>query len=189
MAIQLDWIPYSGSNSVSQDVVRADIGVIANVGPSVNTYTDSTADPNTLYEYAVSNNCLVGGPQASSPAYGVSWECPGIYITDVGGNFKVTTDPIAYGYFYSIDLYDVNNVTLEANGDPFPPTQDPLNQEFVGLSPGTYYTVRVVIIAQDTDGQPSEPVGTYTYDCTEQGYIGLPPACPNASNVTANPQY
>lgn len=188
MAIQLDWIPYSGSNSVSQDINRADVGIINNVGPSVNIYTDNTANPNTLYEYTVVNNCLVGGPQSSNTVVGISWECPTIYIADVGGDFKVTTDPLTYGYYYSIDLYDINNIVLVANGDPIPPTQDPLNQSFQGLSAGTYYTVRVTIVAQDANGEP-DVSGTYSYDCTEQGYIGVPPSCPNASNVTANPQY
>ena len=188
MAIKLDWTPYTGSNSVSQDVVRADVGVIANVNPSVNTHTDNNTNANTLYEYSVTNNCLVGGPQASSSVIGISWQCPTINISEFDGNFKVTTDPLEYGYFYSIDLYDVNNTTLVANGQPFPPTKDPLSEAFTGLSSGTYYTVRVTLIPEDAQGEP-DMSGLYTYDCTEQGYIGLPPNCPNASNVTANPQY
>lgn len=188
MAILLNWTPYSGSNSVSQDVNRADIGLIANVGPSANKYTDLNANANTIYEYSVTNNCLVGGPQSTSGVVGVFWECPAIQISEFDGNFKVTTDPLEYGYFYSIDLYDVDNTTLVANGEPFPITKDPLNTAFVGLNGGTYYTVRVTLIPEDANGEP-DMSGLYSYDCTAQGYIGLPPSCPNASNVTANPQY
>jgi len=189
MAIQLDWIPYGGSNSTGQYIDRSDVGTIVNLGSSVNTYTDTNASPNTLYEYVVYNECLVGGPNPSNNVIGISWECPTITITEKQGSFSVDClDALQYGYYYSIDLYDITNTNLEAMGDPFSPTQDPVSQIFSGLSSGTYYTVRVTIIAQDSNGQPD---GTFTYlhECTEQGYVGVPASCPNATSVTANPQY
>lgn len=188
MAILLEWIPYGGTNSAGQEIVRLDVGVINSVGPTVNKFVDGNTQPNTLYEYQVQNLCYVGGPVASNSAIGISWECPVINITEKQGSFSVDLDTIEYGFYASLDLYDVTNTTLVASGDPFPPTKDPVSQIFSGLQTGTYYTVRVTMLAQDAQGEPDQTF-TYTYDCTEQGYIGTAASCPTASNVTANPQY
>jgi hypothetical protein len=188
MAIRLDWIPYGGGNSAGQEIIRLDTGIINSVGPTVNTFTDTSVQPNTLYEYQVQNLCYVGGPVASNPVIGISWECPRINITEKAGSFSVDLDEIEYGFYLSLDLYDVANETLVAPGDPFPPEKGPISQVFSGLQPGTYYTVRVIIVAQDFQGEPDQTF-TYTYECTEQGYIGALASCPTASNVTANPQY
>lgn len=176
MAIQLEWIPYGGTNSVSQDIDRNDLGIIATVGADESTYVDPSPNPNTVYSYTVLNNCFVGGPVSSDPTVGISWECPVISVTNIESGFSVSADPLEFGYYYSIDLYDQDNITLVTNGDPFAPTKERVNQSFIGLDSGVSYTVRVVIIPQDPQGEP-DMSGLYSYDCTEQGTVSAPVVC------------
>lgn len=188
MAIKLDWIPFGGGNSVAQEVNRSDVGQVAYLSSTDDTYTDNTANPNTLHEYSIVNICGVGGYAVSNFATGVYYECPYIEVLDLNGDLKVNVDPLSYGYSYSLDLYDITNTNLEINGAFFSPTQGPINQTFFGLTPGTYYTVRLTIIPQDFNGQPDN-TGNYFHECTILAFIGTPPACPTATSVIASPQY
>ncbi len=188
MAIKLDWIPFGGGNSSEQTIERSDVGTITTLTSSANTYTDNTVNPNSLYDYTVINHCVVGGFATSNVVTGVYYECPYIEVLEFDTDLKVNVDPLIYGYSYSLDLYDITNTNLEFSGDLFSPTNGSLNFRFSGLTPETYYTVRLTIIPQDSGGGPDQS-GNYFHQCTALAFIGSPPACPTASNVIASPQY
>jgi len=176
MAIQLDWIPYGGSNSLSQDVSRVDVGIIANVNPVESIYMDTEVNPNTLYQYEIYNNCLVGGPVSSNLAEGVDWFCPPISVTEEGSSITVTVDSLEFGYIYSIHLYDSTGTILIQDADPFPPTNgEHVIYTFFDLDPSTTYTIRVVIIPQDTEGQPV--MTGLSFDCDEVYTTATPVSC------------
>lgn len=65
--IIVTWTAGGGSAVTSQTVKRSIAGAnsyssLATVGPTVTTYTDTTAANNTLYDYQIITNCSSGGP-------------------------------------------------------------------------------------------------------------------------------
>lgn len=187
MAVELNWIPYGGGNSMYQQIIRSN-NVIAQVAPTINTYTDTGVPDNVAFEYQVANVCNVGGPITTDPISGVSWVCPTINIIESNSDLYVTVGALSAGYVTAVDLYDIKGDNIIRLGDPIPePIQGRTHDQiFAGLDPGEYYTVVVTIITQDFNGNPDP---RYTHSCTEQYLIPAPVVCASASNVNANPQY
>lgn len=98
--IIITWTVGGGTNVINQSVKRSISGAnsyttIATVGPTVNTYTDTQAADNTLYQYQIVTNCSTGGPSVN---LGANPEA--IYIacgsTDISSSTQFTAQGTPY---------------------------------------------------------------------------------------------
>jgi hypothetical protein len=184
--INLAWTPANNDTSTGQLVQRriagsGSYGTLATVGPTVSTYSDTTAVNNTLYDYQISNVCSVGGPTASVVVQADSIICPTVTTTNpqtgaadtIVVSYPNITDSISY---VSISLLAADNSTVIDGPDALS-GQGSGTYTYTGLTYDTVYYVRIVV------GD-----GVFTKDCPVQTGIGSAPDCGAPSNLTATVQ-
>lgn len=183
-SITLNWTAAGGANSQSQDVQRRVFGTtswntIANLNPSVETYTDTTALVDTSYEYQIVNNCTVGGPTAGGTAGDTFITCVVFTANASGlnivGEYQELFNDTAWS---KLELRDStgNTVIQSAPSGGVPSGQDPGSYQFTdtGVDYETDYTVRATLVAPD---------GT-TKDCDVSVTTGVAPSCDAPTGLT-----
>lgn len=181
--ISISWTPGGGSNVTGQQVQRktpsTSFTTIATVGPTVNSYTDTTALDNVVYIYRVLSICTTGGPTAGNEDCAGGLVCPaGITATPSGNVVTFSLPALGDGVQYDVvRIYQgpntssplVHTETLNING---PTTFN------VTLLYSTSYFYQVVLEA------PSCPeMGTLI--CGGNCTTGAQPTCPAPTNLTA----
>jgi hypothetical protein len=185
--INLSWTPAGGATSTSQKVQRKLASgstwtdIATGLSTTANSYSDTTAVANTLYDYQVVNICSVGGPSASGTVQADSITCPsltasnpqsGTYDTIVV-NYGATSADVSH---VSLVLLDAAGSALVATAAPAPSGQGAGTYTFTGLDYDTTYTIRLTV------GD-----GTFTKECEITQAVGSEPACGAPTNVTATP--
>lgn len=183
--INLSWTPDNGPTSVSQTVQRklasdstwADLAT--GLATTANSYSDTTAVENTLYDYRVLNVCSAGGPTASGTVQADKMVCPDITTTITSGEEDViswtvaaTTNDVT---ITTIVIIDGNGTTVETNTVNAATAQSGTYD--TGQDYGATYTVRATI----TDG-------VFTQVCDRTVTIGSAPACGAPTGLSATPQ-
>lgn len=184
--INLSWTPANNATSTGQQVQRriagsGSYGTLATVGPTVSTYSDTTAANNTLYDYQILNVCSVGGPTASVVVQADSIICPSITTTNPqtgAANTIVVSYPNITGSisYVSISLLAADNSTVIDGPDALS-GQGSGTYTYTGLEYDTLYYVRIVV------GD-----GVFTKNCPVQTGIGSAPDCGAPTNLTATVQ-
>ena len=154
--ITLNWTPVNDVNSTGQIVQRAIASTgawvdIASLGAAVNTYADTTAVDNVLYNYRIVNVCLEGGPTPSSEVSKGKPVCP--TLTDptlTSGSATIhlpaLTGDAVYG---SYTLLDSGNIVV-AQGMIGSPSQGPNDFVLSGLASNAGYTFQFEVIVGTT---------------------------------------
>lgn len=182
--INLSWTPAGGATSVSQTVQRklasgSTWGDIATgLAPTANSYSDTTASDNTLYDYRILNICSAGGPTAGSTVQADKIICPTITLANpqTGEQDTITWTVAATSGDVNITqvLIIKGGTTLETNTIG---NQGPASGTYdTGLDFGSTYTIRAVL----SDG-------VFTQNCEDTITIGTAPACGAPTNLTATP--
>ena len=153
--IVLNWTPAAGSNVTGQLVQRKTLtgsfSTIATLSAVANTYTDTTADDNTVYLYQVVTECEVGGPVESSEVEAVKLVCPDIVITVDGSDVEFALPALTGDAVYQTLVIKEGATIVHTeninNAGPYTTS--------VALTAGTAYTYTLTIAA-----------GQSTLDCT-----------------------
>lgn len=179
-SIVLNWTPAGGSNSTGQRVQRSPYNAnsytdLATLGPAIDTYIDTTAVVDTVYDYRIVNICEVGGPTNGGRATIVDITCPDVTANAaaliISGEY---TDALNESQFQSINLLDSGeNIlqTIALSGD----APDTYAFTDAGVTYNTNYIVRLVLVTPD---------GT-TKDCDTSVSTGAAPACDAPTGLTA----
>lgn len=155
-SIVLTWDSADTLNTTGQYVQRRiTAGTFANISTllakTVETYTDTTVLPNTLYFYRVSTECEINGPVYSAETSEVDFVCPEI-TTEVTGNQVVITLPSLSNeleYDYILVQSGVNPPVLD---EALTSGQLADSKVIAGLSPGTYdVTVTTKVYTLEND--------------------------------------
>lgn len=183
--INLSWTPDNGPTSVSQTVQRklasgstwADLAT--GLATTDNSYSDTTAVDNTLYDYRVLNVCSAGGPTASGTVQADKLVCPAITTSLTSGEEDVITWSVAAttndAVIATILIIDGGGTTVETNTVNAATAQSGTYD--TGQDYGATYTVRVNI----TDG-------VFSKVCDQTVTIGTAPECGAPTGLSATPQ-
>lgn len=182
--INLSWTPAGGPTSISQTVQRKLASgstwtdLATGLAPTANSYSDTTAADNTLYDYQIINVCSAGSPQSSSTAQADNIICPTITLANPQTGEQDTIDWTVAATSGDVNITQVliikGGTTLETNTIG---NQGPASGTYdTGLDFGSTYTVRAVL----SDG-------VFTKNCDNTITIGTAPACGAPSNLTATP--
>lgn len=183
--INLSWTPDNGPTSTGQTVQRklasgstwADLAT--GLAPSANSYSDTTAVNNTLYDYRVLNICSAGGPTAGGTVQADKQVCPTLTasvpatgeedvinwtVGNTSGDNTITTVVIINNESAVVDTTTVNSATGTSG------TYD------TGQAYGATFTIRATI----TDG-------VFTKQCDTTVTVGSAPTCGAPTGLTATP--
>lgn len=183
--INLSWTPAGGPTSTGQTVQRklasastwSDLAT--GLAPTANSYADTTAADNTLYDYRVLNICSAGGPSAGGTAQADNQVCPTVTATvpatgeedvinwtvgNTSGDNTITTVVIIDNTSAVVNTTNVNSQTGTSG------TYD------TGQAYGETFTIRATI----TDG-------VFTKTCDATVTIGSQPTCGAPTGLTATP--
>jgi hypothetical protein len=182
-SVVLNWTAAGGSNSTGQQVQRTLYGAnnystIATLGASAETYTDTTAVVDTVYEYKIVNICEVGGPTEGGRVNIVEITCVALTTNVSGllisGEYGELLNDTAWDDFA---IYDSTGNTL-LQQLPTPSGQQPgdWSATDAGIDYNTSYIVRATLVA---------PNGT-TKDCDVSVSTGSAPACDAPTNLSVS---
>lgn len=170
--ITLNWTPVNDVNSTGQIVQRAIASAgawvdIANLGAAVNTYTDTTAVFNVLYNYRIVNICLEGGPTPSSEVSKGKPLCPELLDPTLSMDSATIHLPALTGdaVYGSYTLLDSGNIVV-AQGMIGSPSQGPNDFVLSGLASNAGYTFQFEVI-----------VGTTKIVCEQRFTSAVVPNC------------
>lgn len=182
--INLSWTPAGGATSTGQTVQRklASSGtwtdLATGLSASANSYADTTASDNTLYDYRILNICSVGGPTPGSTVQADKIICPTITLANPQTGEQDTITWTVAATSGDVNITEVliikGGTTLETNPVN---SQGPASGTYdTGLDFGSTYTVRAVL----SDG-------VFTQNCENTITIGSAPGCGAPTNLTATP--
>lgn len=181
--INLAWTPAGGPTSTGQEIQRklnaaSTWTTLTTVGVAINTYADTTAANNTLYNYRIVNICSAGGPAPSATVNADAILCPAITVTNPqtgAANTLVASIAATSGdvSFASVQLFDAAG-TVPVSAVISLSGQAATSYTFTALSYSTSYTVKFTL----TDGTVSKV-------CTQTGAVGVAPACGAPTSLTA----
>jgi hypothetical protein len=183
-SIVLNWTAAGGANSTSQQVQRSPFGAgswstLNTLSPSANTYTDSTAVVDTVYDYRIVNVCSVGGPTASSTDDIVEITCvtlsAGVSGLIISGEYGELFNETQWS---SLDLLDEGGTAVIQSANPSPNGQNAGPYQFTdaGVDYNTNYIVRAALVA---------PNGTIK-KCDVSVSTGAAPSCDAPTNLSVS---
>lgn len=181
--INLSWTPDNGPTSSSQTVQRklassstwGDLATSLSAG--ANSYSDTTAADNTLYDYRIINNCSAGGPTAGGTVQADKIICPSVTaVVSTSGEEDVitwtvgnTSNDVTIGNVLVIDGGGTTVDTIAVNSATGTTGTYDTNQDY-----GATYTIRAVV------GD-----GVFSKNCETTVTIGSAPACGAPTGLTA----
>jgi hypothetical protein len=155
--ITLNWTPVNDVNSTGQIVQRAIASAgawidIASLGAAANTYTDTTAVDNVLYNYRIVNVCLEGGPSEGSIAVKGKPVCPTLADPTLSSGSATIHLPALTGdaVYGSYTLLDSLNIVVTQGTVGSMPNQGPSELVFSGLGSNAGYTFQFEVIVGTT---------------------------------------
>jgi len=182
-SIVLNWTPAGGSNSTGQEVQRSPAGAgtyttLATLGPTINTYTDTTAVVDTVYDYQIVNICAVGGPTSSGTSDIVDISC-----VSLTANVQGLIVDGEYGELFndtswlSFDILDETGASvIQALTVPTGQGAGLYTSTDAGMSYDTNYILRATLTA---------PNGTIE-KCDVPFSTGAQPDCEAPTNLTVS---
>ena len=182
-SIVLNWTAAGGANSTGQQVLRSLYGansysILATLSPSAQTYTDSTAIVDTVYDYKIVNICDQGGPTDSGTVDIVDITCVTFTARVTGlildGEYGELLNDTAWDDFA---IYDsTGNTLVQQLAVPGNASAGSWTATDAGINYNTSYIVRATLIA---------PNGT-TKDCDVSVSTNAAPACDAPTNLTVS---
>jgi hypothetical protein len=182
-SIVLNWTAAGGANSTGQQVLRTLYGAnsystIATLSASAQTYTDTTAVVDTVYEYKILNICETGGPTEGGRVNIVDITCVTVTTNVSGliisGEYGELLNDTAWDDFA---IYDsTGNTLIQQLTVPGGDQAGAWTATDAGIDYNTSYIVRATLVA---------PNGT-TKDCDVSVSTGSAPACDAPTNLTAS---